>query len=120
MAGNYAYPNPIFQPAMRIVSAISQSNPVSVTTTFDHLYISGNIVRLDIPQAFGMPQMNGAYGPITVTGPTTFTMPIDSTTYQAFAIPDPAPPTSAQVVPFAEINSQLTAAVQNTRSYMAP
>lgn len=120
MPGDFPYINPIFQPAMRIISAISQSNPVSVTTSFNHLYISGNIVRLDIPKVFGMPQMNGVYGPIIVTSPTTFTMPIDSTNYQAFVIPDPAPATSAQVVPFAEINSQLTAAVQNTRSYMAP
>ena len=117
---SFPYINPLFQPAMRLIAAISQSNPVSVTTTFNHLYISGNIVRLDIPSVFGMPQMNGAYGPITVTGPTTFTMPIDSSNYQAFVIPDPAPATGAQVVPFAEINSQLTAAVQNTRSYMAP
>lgn len=113
----FADPNPIFQPAMRLIAAISQSIPATVTTTFDHLYVSGTKVRLDIPFADGMQQANQFVGPIVVTGSTTFTIDLDTTNFDAFAIPvapDPHTNICAQVVPVGELNSQLTAAVRNT------
>ena len=117
-----AIPFPVFQPAMRLIAAITQSFPMTVTTTFAHQYKTGTIVRLDIPPADGMPQANQQFAPITVTGPTTFTMPIDATKFEPFAIPVSPPPfvnTCAQVVPIGEINSILTAAVQNVLPYRA-
>ncbi len=66
----FAYPNPIFQPAMRLIAAITNANPAVVTTTFAHLYLTGLIVRLDLPPAVGMPQANGMTGTITVLSPT--------------------------------------------------
>lgn len=102
---------------MRLIASITQSNPATVTTTFAHLYISGTIVRLDIPLADGMQQANQFVGPITVTGPTTFTIPLDTTMFDAFSIPVSASPLiniCAQVVPVGEVNEQLTAAVKNT------
>lgn len=116
MSTCYAIENPIFQPAMRLIAAITNGNPAIVTTTFNHLYISGTIVRLDIPIACGMQQINSQFGPITVTGDTTFSIPIDSTYFDPFAIPMSPPPsvnTCAQVVPIGEITSILYAAVQN-------
>ena len=113
----FAYMNPVFQPAMRLIAAITQSSPATVTTTFNHLYISGTTVRLDIPVADGMQQANQFVGPIIVTGPTTFTIDLDTTNFDAFAIPvSPGPHENicAQVVPVGELNSQLTAAVKNT------
>jgi hypothetical protein len=102
---------------MRLIESISQSNPVIITTTFPHGYITGTIVRLDIPTVDGMPQINQQIGTITVTGASTFTIPIDSTLFQPFSIPEiPNPPyanTCAQLVPIGEDNSILTAAVRN-------
>ena len=115
MSHCYAQMNPIFQPAMRLIASITNSNPAVVTTTFAHQYLTGTIVRLDIPQADGMEQANGLTGAIVVTGPTTFTIDIDTTTFGAFAIPS-APPyvnTCAQVVPIGENSDILQAAVQN-------
>jgi hypothetical protein len=112
----YADPNPIFKPAMRLIASITQSYPVIVTTTFAHSYISGTIVRLDVPVADGMQQINQQQGAILVTGDTTFTMDINSTYYDPFAIPlSPSPHDEicAQVVPIGEINSILAAAVKN-------
>jgi hypothetical protein len=117
MSTCYAQINPIFQPAMRIITAITNANPAQVTTSFAHLYITGTIVRLDIPPADGMQQANGLTGSITVTGATTFTIPIDTTTFDAFSIPvSPLPQTNtcAMVVPIGEVSAILTAAVQNT------
>src|ERR1700734_1201635 len=84
---SFAYRFPIYQPAMRIIAAISNSNPVGITTTFNHQYVSGLIVRIDIPAALGMQQLNQMFGPITVTGNTTFTLPIDSTNFDLFVLP---------------------------------
>jgi hypothetical protein len=112
----YANPNPIFQPAMRLIASITNSFPVVVTTTFAHQYSTGIIVRLDIPVADGMQQANGMTGPITVTSSTTFTMPLDTTYFDPFSIPMSAPPnvnTCAQVVPIGEVNGTLDFAVRN-------
>ena len=116
MSQCYADPHPIFQPAMRLIAAISQSNPAVVTTTFANQYIDGTIVRLDIPEIDGMQELAEQLFPITVTSPTTFTIPIDSTHFQPFVIPI-SPPfhvnTCAQVIPVGEINSTLAASTVN-------
>jgi hypothetical protein len=118
----YAQQFPVFQPAMRIIAAITNSNPAQVTTTFAHQYNSGCIVRLDIPFADGMQQANQLTGTITVTGSTTFTIPLDTTQFDAFAIPVSPPPwvnTCAMVVPIGEDNANLNSAVQNVLPYSA-
>ena len=116
-----AQPFPVFQKAMRIISAITNANPASITTTFDHQYITGMIVRLNIPAGFGMVQANQLYGPIIVTGSTTFTIDIDTTKFDVFAAPSTYPLNRqyAQVTPVAELNSTLKAATQNVLPYPA-
>lgn len=112
----YANPNPLFQPAMRLIASISNSNPGIVTTTFAHQYQTGTIVRLTFAAIDGMPEVNGKTYTITYTGPTTFTIPIDTTFFQPFNIPvvtDPNINTAAMVVPVGEDNSILYAATQN-------
>ena len=120
MSTCYALQFPVFQPAMRIIESITQSNPAIVTTTFSHLYVSGTIVRFDLPPAVGMQQLNQQQSAITVTGATTFTIPIDTSSYAPFSIPmspNPHTNTCAQVVPVGEINKTLLAAVQNVLPY---
>lgn len=115
MPNYYANPNPIFQPAMRLITAITNANPAVVTTSFANQFITGTIVRLDIPPACGMQQANQLMGAISVISPTTFSITIDTTQFDVFSIPifNPSINTAAQVVPFAELNSMLTAATQN-------
>ena len=110
-----ALTDPIFQPAMRIISAITNSYPATVTTTFDHDYITGTIVRLVIPPGFGMVQADALSGPIVVTGPTTFTVDLDTTYFDAFVIPVAFPLSyqHAQVLAIGEVNAILTAATDN-------
>lgn len=107
-----ANPNPIFQPAMRIIAAITNAFPASVTTTFAHQYKDLTVVRLDIPVGFGMQQANQLFGTILVTSPTTFTIDIDTTPFDAFSIPA-GTSQAAQVVPIGEDNSTLKAATLN-------
>lgn len=114
---------PIYQPAMRLIANITQSNPAVITTTFAHQYITGLKVRVFLPhvygstvvngvryQGFGMEQINNLTGIVTTTDdPTMFTITIDSTNFDPFVIPpDQDPPNSqlqfAQVIPTGDIN----------------
>jgi len=112
---------PTFQPAMRIISAVTKANPASVTTTFNHQYLTGAIVRLNIPTGFGMVQANQLYAPIIVTGNTTFTIDINTTQFDVFAAATSYPHNrqSASVTPVGEISSMLSSAVQNVLPYSA-
>lgn len=112
----YAYAMPVYGPAMRLISSITNSTAASVTTTFAHGYVDGTIVRFDIPPACGMPQINQQTAPILVTGTTTFTVPIDTTLYQAFSVPAGLGPfinVCPQVIPVGELDNTLKAAVVN-------
>ena len=111
---SYSVPIPTYQPAMRVIAGITNSFPVVITTTIDHLYISGTIVRIDIPIGFGMQQLNQQTGTIIILSSTTFSMAIDTTSYDTFQLPTVPPGNQdAQVVPIGEDNDLLRAAVQN-------
>lgn len=113
---SYSNPSPVYQPAMRVIAGISNAFPATVTTTIDHDYIVGTIVRLDIAPTGGMLQANKKVGTI-LSIPTldTFTIDIDTTYFDVFSVPSQFPPgyNDSQVVPVGEINSILTAATQN-------
>ena len=116
-----ALQNPTYAPAMRVILSITNANPALVTTTIDgstpapHNYISNTIVRLDIPTGYGMLQADQLFGPITVTSPTQFTIPINTLTFDAFVFPANWPFTQqyAQCVPIAETSDILKAATIN-------
>ncbi len=101
---------------MRVIAGITNAFPSTVTTTINHQYIVGTIVRLDISLTGGMRQANQKTGTIlTVPTPTTFTIDIDTTKFDAFSVPSQFPPgyNDSQVVPVGEISSILTAATVN-------
>jgi hypothetical protein len=117
----YADPNPPIKPAMRLIAAITKGMPTTITTTFEHGYATGTVVRLRIPEACVMRQLELFIGDITVTGPTTFTVNIDSTDFDTFTrVPVyPFPDWSdicAQVVPLGELNSMISQATNDVRS----
>jgi hypothetical protein len=112
----YALTSPVYGPAMRIISAITNAANASVTTTFDHGYVDGTIIRFDIPPALGMQQLNQQTSPIVVTGPTTFIISINTTNFEPFAIPSGLSPhinICGLSVPIGEVNSTLEASVIN-------
>jgi len=117
---SFAARRPDFQPALRIISNITNANIVTVTTTFDHQYIDGLIIKLNIPVGFGMQQINQQFGPIIVTGATTFTMQINSTYYDPFVVPSGNGPfQDPQCIPIAEVNSTFQGAKKNVLPYPA-
>lgn len=105
---------------MRVITAITNSNPATVTTSVNHFYTDGSIVRLVIPQICGMPQANNLTGVTTSTGAQTFTIDIDTTNFDPFSIPiAPSPHDNicALVIPIGEANDTLAAATQNVLPY---
>lgn len=110
--GYVAIENPMFQKAMRVITNITSAFPATVTTSFDHNYITGQIVTFVMPLGYGIPQLNKVTTEITVTGDDTFTIPIDTTTMFAFSLASPQKQ-YPQVLPTGEINSILSAATQN-------
>jgi hypothetical protein len=122
--GYYDYPFPVFQPSMRLITAITNANPASVTTDIPHQYVNNMVVRLDIPPAFGMIQANQLTGTIFITGSTTFLISIDTTEFQAFVtppLPNPSLSSCAQVVPIGSVTGTLDLgpAVKNVLPYGA-
>ncbi len=117
----YAYAKPVYQPAMRVIIGITNAFPAVVITSIDGInpanndYITGTIVRLDIPAGFGMEVINQQFGSITVLTPTTFSIPIDTTLLEPFSAPAAWPENQqqAEVIPFGEDNDILTAATVN-------
>lgn len=122
--GYFVIPFPAYQPSMRLITAITNANPASVTTNINHQYVNNTVVRLDIPPAFGMQQANQMTGTITITGSTTFTINIDTTLFSAFVapvLPQPHLNSYAQVVPIGSVTGTLDLgpAVKNVLPYGA-
>lgn len=122
----FAIQFPTFQPAMRNILSITQSDPAIITTTFDgttpgvHQYQTGMICSLNIPYSYGMQGANQFQSPITVTSETTFTMPIDTTQMDPFVVPTGQPVnfgTPPTVVNVGQTNENLRYAVQNVLPY---
>ena len=112
----YVDPDPRFEPATRLISSITRANPAVITTSCDHGYLTGCVIRFHIPLSVGMSQLNYEKANITVTGTDTFTVDIDTTKFDSFSIP--ASPswydnTCALVVPIGEISSTFTSSVKD-------
>ena len=74
-------------PRYRYVCAITQAQFAVVTTTVDHGYTVGQELRMTVPAAFGMQEMNNLQVIVTAVTASTFTTNIDSTGFTAFAFP---------------------------------
>ncbi len=89
---NYYLPGVIAIPSSLTITAITQAFPMVVSVsvnavTESNTYISGQLVRLTIPFAYGMQQANGLVAQIINTGVGTLTLNIDSSGFDPFAIP---------------------------------
>lgn len=114
----FAIEFPTYLPAMRIITNITQAVEAVITTSFAHDYISGEIVRISVPTIhgyypWGMQQILNQQGEILVLSPTTFSISINTTYYDAFVTPGGDPKQRPFVVPIGENNRMLDAATRN-------
>jgi hypothetical protein len=114
MATCYINSDSYFRPQRMFITSISQADPAVITTSIDHNYMTGLLVQFFLPKDSHMQELNGKSYYITVTGDDTFTIPVDSTNYDAYV--DPADPNiCGQAVPTGEINSSVLQAVRNIK-----
>lgn len=101
--------DPIFYPSNRNITIINSVNGATeVTFSVRHNYQVGQILRFNVPSAFGMVELNGLQATIIAidnTGLDNYvTVDIDSSTFTAFTFPLAAeyPFTPASVTPVGE------------------
>ncbi len=97
----------IFYPRTRYITAITASGTSAVVTlSVTHGYTVGQKVKLNVPAAYGMVEVDGLSGNITAINTTTntITVDLDVSTYTSFAFPATAavPFTFATVTPVGE------------------
>lgn len=105
----------LFAPARRVIAKITAASPAVVTTLVDHGYVTGQVVRLNVPAVCNMIQMNGLSGTITSLTANTFSINIDASAFTAFIFPAIAsvPCTYAEVLPIGAISTVLADATYN-------
>ena len=113
----------LFYPRRRFVTKITQAAQAVVTMSVTHGYQIGQVVRMVVPEAFGMVEMNGLQGTIVAIDTTTttgnsITLNIDSSAFTAFAFPltGAVPFTYAEVVPVGEDTADALAQGQDILS----
>lgn len=105
--------DPRFYPPTRLITSISQATSAVIVLSVTHQYVVGQKVRIIVPSAYGMTEMNNQLATITAINTTTnsITVDVDSSAFTAFAFPTSAIAALgvnfAQVVPVGEaaINS---------------
>lgn len=113
----FAIASPTYQPAMRLVTAVTNASTAVVTTSFDHDYLVGLIVRVYVPSEWKMFQIDRLVGTI-IAVPTddTFTIDIDTTNFDTFVVPAPEPwyiNNYAMVVPVGSLSASINQATRN-------
>lgn len=75
-------------PAESTISTITQGYPCIISTTSAHGYMDGLVVQVLFPftgsNNFGMMQINGLSGPVSVLTPTSFSLPINTVQFDPF------------------------------------
>jgi len=98
--------DPQYYPRKRTISAITVAASAVITMTVTHGYLVGQAVRIKVPAAFGMTEIDNIIGNITAisTANNTITVDIDSSTFTAFtfALTAGVPFIAAEVIPVGE------------------
>ena len=100
--------DPRFYPPTRLITSISKATSAVIVLSVTHQYVVGQQVRIIVPTAYGMTEINNQLLTITAINTTTnsITVNIDSTNFTTFAFPTSAVAALgvnfAQVVPVGE------------------
>lgn len=89
---NEYLPGVIFIPSTLEITAITQTYPMQITCSINvvtqaNTYIPGMLVRLFVPNSYGMYQANNLTGQILSVSGLTFTLNIDAQNFSPFVVP---------------------------------
>ncbi len=89
-----------YVPKNRLLSAVTNASSAVCTTTTDHGYAVGQLVRIHVDQAYGMRVDGEEATVLSVPTSDSFSCSLDTSSLSAFVVPT-APPafTQAHVVP---------------------
>jgi len=86
--------NPYFYPSKRVITSITKATQAVITFSVLHTYQEGQAIRITVPAAFGMVEMNNILATIvavndatTGAGANSITVNVDSTSFTTFAWP---------------------------------
>lgn len=103
-----------FTPSANLIINITQGNPGTVTTFTPHGYSSGLVVRLIVPKNCGMTQLDQQLCSVTYVNPTSFTIDIDTSSFDAFGYSSLV--AFSQVIPVGEPANTLLQAEVNAKN----
>lgn len=111
-----------YQPSDFFITAISNGPSTTITTSVNHNYIVGQLVRVVIPPAYKEYQLNGQIGyVILIPNPNQMVLNIDSSTYDTFvANPVTTNKTLPQTVAVGDVISGATNSDINSLSTYIP
>lgn len=101
-----------WSPVRNAVTNISLSRPCIVTTQTAHGFFNGLFVSFFFPSNFGMQQLIGNSYQITVIDSTSFSIDVDSSSFDPFDDSDTTQ--TAQVIPGGEVATTLANLEHNT------
>lgn len=86
---NIFLPRTVVTPGALLIAAISNTNPmvITITDSEENTYIVGQLVCLTVPDSYGMFQANELTTQITNITGLNFTVNVDATKFDTFAIP---------------------------------
>ncbi len=100
---NQYLPGVIQIPSMFLITAMTQSYPLSLTFTVpatgSNTYIPGQLVRLTVPRPWGMYQANGLTVKIISINRTTMLLDLDTTNFDQFLDGSSSSVTPASLAP---------------------
>ena len=101
---NVAINTTYYKPLQFFISAISNGQTTTVTTTVNHDYVIGQLCRLLIPRFNGEIQLNEQLGyVISIPNPNQVVLNIDSSKYDTFVTS--TRPAQPQIVAVGDVNS---------------
>lgn len=109
-----------FSPSKYYITGITVAVAAVITTSTAHNYLVGDVIRVHVPAAFGMTEIEGLQANVTAVTASTITTDIDSSAFTAFAFPTSAIAAGGisfpHVVPVGE-RGKLTSATHNIGQY---
>lgn len=106
-------PAKYYTPYRRHITKITQAANAVITFGVTHNFVVGDKVRINVPDAYGMTQINGLLGEITAVSTSTITLDIDSSAFSAFAFPTSAIAASGVSFPFVNIVGEVATKFDN-------
>lgn len=101
---NVAIESQFYQPSRFVISAITLGGTTTITTTADHNFVVGNLVRTLVPASFGTWQLNEQSGYVlSIPASNQVVLSINSSNFDSYIASSAA--TVAQIFAIGDINT---------------